>query len=64
MNKIDKIYAKEIIDIFNKLKNINIYINEYGFDENYDFSIKEKIKNFDNLLNTIEKKIGDGEEFN
>jgi len=64
MNKIDKKYAKEIIDIFNKLKNINIYINEYGFDENYDFSIKEKIKNFDNLLNTIEKKIGDGEEFN
>jgi len=37
MNKIDKKYAKEIIDIFNKLKNINIYINEYGFDENYDF---------------------------
>lgn len=56
MNK-QKNISKEILEILKKLNNISIYINEYGFNENYDVNIKEQIGNLDNMLETIEKNI-------
>ena len=49
--------SKEILEILKKLNNISIYINEYGFNEDYDVNIKEQIGNLNNMLETIEKNI-------
>ncbi len=49
--------SKEILEILKKLNNISIYINEYGFNEDYDVNLKEQIGNLDNMLETIGKNI-------